>query len=105
MNTIDWNKGKVYVYADRTGIIEVKDNGVEYVSQFEWYIDSCSNDHFYVGVDFEPISVYQEDINDYVDIPYEPYEQQLKEIIEREVNDDAYGLGLDTYHEDRYDFD
>jgi hypothetical protein len=49
--------------------------------------------------------VYQEDINDYVDIPYEPYEQQLKEIIEREVNDDAYGLGLDTYHEDRYDFD
>lgn len=105
MNTIDWSRGIVYLYADRTGIIETSKDNLEYIIHFNWYVDSCPDDYFYISTEFEPITVHDTNTGDYIEVPYEPYEETLHEMVEREVNNDPESLGLDNYHEDRYNFD
>lgn len=106
MNTIDWSRGIVYVYSDKTGLIEASKDNLEYIIHFEWFIDSCPDGYFNISTYFEPITVHDTNTGDYIDIPYEPYEEILHDMVEQEVNNDIECLGLDTYYEDRYlDFD
>ena len=106
MNEIDWTRGRVFILADKTGIVETRKENLEYFAHFNWYIESCIDDYFNIGIDFEPINVYDNNTGDNFDIPSEPYQEYLKEKIEEEINLDPYFLGLENYHEDRYlDFD
>lgn len=106
MNTIDWTTHKLYVYTDRTGIIETSKDNLDYSISFEWFIDSCVDDHFIISADFEPISIYDTNTGDNIDTPSDSYQEYIRGLIEDEVNNDPYSLGLENYNEDRYlDFD
>lgn len=103
---IDWTTHKLYVYTDRTGIIETSKDNLDYSISFEWFIDSCVDDHFRISADFEPISIYDTNTGDNIDTPSDSYQEYIRELIEDEVNNDPYSLGLENYNEDRYlDFD
>jgi hypothetical protein len=106
MNEIDWTKATLYVYADRTGLLEEYKDGTYYSIEFEWFIDSCIDNYFVISADFEPVYINNDDTGDTLSVPSEPYQEYIRELIEDKVNDDPESLGLDTYLEDKYlDFD
>jgi hypothetical protein len=50
--------------------------------------------------------VYDKNTGDHLEIPSEPYQEYIRELVENEINNDPESLGLDSYIEDRYlDFD
>jgi hypothetical protein len=106
MNEIDWTTHKLYVYTDRTGIIETGKDNLDYTLTFEWFIDSFISDLFNISIDFDTITVYDKNTGDHIEIPSDPYQEYIRELVENEINNDPESLGLDSYMEDRYlDFD
>ena len=105
MNEIDWTKHKLYVFADRIGLIETHKGNEYCIIAFEWFIDSCIDDWFNISIDFEPLIIYNDDTGEHIAESSERYQEYITDLIQTEINSDPDSLGLDNYLEDKYNFD
>jgi hypothetical protein len=103
--TIDWSTGKIAVWANRTGLIEVEIKSNIYILEFDWYVKHCIEDNFIIELELDDVSCYNKDTGENSESLSDIYQETITEMVEQYINDNAYELGLESYSEDRYDFD